>query len=467
MSGHFWHGTFRPRGLDFTPRSVSHEGRFGRMFRRLAPFRPPDQVLEALASSMADPGGGPGSEHPDRGDNPDLPAGYTYLGQFVDHDITFDPATSFERRDDPDALHNFRTPRLDLDLLYGSGPVASPHLYDDEDPVMLLVGQNTAAIHERDDLPRNQQGRALVGDPRNDAHVIISQLHLAFIRFHNAVVDHLRSRFFPAAELFEEAQRLTRWHYQWVVVHDWLPRLVGPELLDDVLVRDPATGAIRAACRFYEWKHQPFMPLEFSAAAFRFGHSQVRGTYRLNDTLDELPILTDVRVPHPVQHLGGLRPLPKGWTVDWAHFFVIDGSAPQLSRRIDTRIAEPLRHLPPSLDPSSRSLALLNLLRGRSLGLPSGQAVAAAVGSGVPDSELGLDGEAPLWFYLLRESERLEDGLKLGPTAARLVSEVLVGLLSGDPSSFLNVDPSWRPELPGVERGRFSVVDLLRLAGVA
>ncbi|MGH9263334.1 MAG: peroxidase family protein, partial [Acidimicrobiales bacterium] len=126
------------------------------------------------------------------GDNPDIPSGYTYLGQFVDHDITFDPVSSLDRLHDPDALTTYRTPRFDLDSVYGRGQADSPYLYDAEDPASMLIGRNTSGEHEPVDLPRNQQGRALIGDPRNDVHFIVSQLHLAFLRFHNSVVDHLR-----------------------------------------------------------------------------------------------------------------------------------------------------------------------------------------------------------------------------------------------------------------------------------
>ena len=443
------HGGSRPRGIDNVPRSSIDNGRFGRMFRRLAPFSPSDQVLTALADSMGQ--GAPPV------DNPDIPAGYTYLGQFVDHDITFDPVSSQERVDDPDALHSFRTPRFDLDSLYGSDRRDSPYLYDEGDPDKLLVGRNTGPEFEPADLPRNEQGRALIGDPRNDIHAIIGQLHLVFIRFHNAAVDLLRSRFLPPDEIFEEARRLTRWHYQWVVVHDFLPRLVGPDVVAEALDQP----------RFYTWKCQPFIPVEFSAGAYRFGHSMVRAGYKLNDTLAVIPILTDIRVPNPIQHLGGFRRLPRRWTVQWDLFFAIDGSTPQPSQRIDTRVAEPLRKLPPAIDRARRSLALLNLLRGRSLGLPSGQAVAGAMGTSVPDARLGLSGETPLWFWLLREADVLAEGRRLGPTAGRIVAEVLVGMLRGDPASFLRLAPGWKPELPSAQTDQFDMVDLLRFAGVA
>ena len=429
------------------------------MFRSLPPFAPTDAALKALADSMAD-------RAEAAGDNPDIPSGYTYLGQFVDHDITFDPVSGLDRVNDPDALHTFRTPRFDLDCLYGRGQADSPYLYDQEDPAALLVGHNTGVEDEPVDLPRNQQGRALIGDPRNDVHFIVSQLHLAFIRFHNAVVDRLRFQVEPG-RLFDEARRVVTWHYQWVVMHDFLARLVGPDLLGEILVRSKRTGRARAELAYFTWRTQPFVPVEFSAAAYRFGHSMVRGRYRINDTLEVLPILTDIRVAHRLQHLGGFRTLPKGWTVQWKHLFPLGDSPPQPSRRIDTRLAEPMRKLPPAIDQDRRSLGLLNMLRGRSLQLPSGQAVAAAMDTGVPDAELGLAGETPLWFYVLREAEMLAEGRRLGPTGGRIVAEVLVGLLKGDPSSFLRREPAWKPDLPSAEEGTFTMLDLLRFAGVA
>jgi len=463
------HGGSPPRGQANVSRSSVDNGRYGRIFRRLAPFAPSDDVLAALAASMVDEQAPPGHKPvpPPAADNPDLPAGYTYLGQFVDHDLTFDPVSSLERQNDPDALTDFRTPRFDLDSLYGRGPTDSPYLYDNDDPVKLLVGLNTKKIFEPVDLPRNQQGRALIGDPRNDVHVIVSQLHLGFIRFHNACVDHLRKGFFPVGELFEEARRLTRWHYQWVVVHDFLRRLIGDDLLAGILIDDPVTGGSAASTRFFKWKQRPFMPVEFTAAAYRFGHTMVRPAYKLNTKLDPLPILTPDRNPHPLQHLGGFRNLPAAWTIEWSRFYVIDGSEPQLARPIDTHLTAPLRQLPDDVDPDRRSLGMLNMMRGRALGLPSGQAVAAAMGTTRVGKQLGLTGETPLWFYLLRESEVVAGGHHLGPTAGRLVGEVVVGLLAGDSSSFLRMAPAWKPELPSAEPGHFTMADLLRFAGVA
>ena len=442
------------------------------MFPDLPPNKADPATLEALARSMF-PGGAPAGastqdadlvEAPEPGENPDLAAGFTYLGQFIDHDVTFDPLSSLERQNDPAALWSFRTPRFDLDSLYGSGPVASPYLYDQEDPVKLLVGHNSGPGEEPEDLPRNQQGRAIVTDPRNDVHVIISQLHLAFIRFHNAVVDHLRDRFVADANLFTEAQRLSRWHYQWVVVEDYLRRLVAPEIVDDILVVDPVTGARAVSLRFYRWEVEPFIPVEFSAAAFRFGHSQVRARYQLNSDGELIHILVPSLTPNPFQHLGGFRPLPRGWTIDWDLYFPMGRPRPQLSRRIDTKLTGPFARLPVAVDPERRSLAILDLLRGRSLGLPSGQAVAAAMGASVPEADLGLHGDTPLWYYLLREAEVLHEGRRLGPAGGRIVAEVLLGMLAGDPASFLHASPAWVPELPGEHAGHFTMADLLRFA---
>jgi hypothetical protein len=462
------HGGGASRGLAEVGRSSHDLGRFGRMFPDLAPDQTDLATLEHLAHSMfprASPAEGEATPVLEPGENPDLPAGLTYLGQFIDHDVTFDPVSSLERQNDPKALWSYRTPRFDLDSLYGSGPVASPYLYDQEDPAKLLMGHNAGADEEADDLPRNEQGRAIVTDPRNDVHVIVSQLHLAFIRFHNAVIDRLRAQFFPSGNLFIEAQRLTRWHYQWVVVEDFLRSLVGSDIVDDILVVDPVTGARSVELRFFRWEDEPFIPVEFSAAAFRLGHSQVRSRYRLNRSGELIHILVPFLAPNPLQHLGGFRPLPKGWRIEWDLYFTMGGSSPQLSRRIDTKLTGSFAQLPVAVDPERRSLALLDLLRGRALGLPSGQAVAAAMGMTVADAELGLHGETPLWYYLLREAEVVREGRRLGPAGGRIVAEVLLGMLAADPASYLHASPAWVPELPAEHTGHFTMADLLRFAG--
>lgn len=273
----------RNRGIDSVVQSSREEGRFGYMFRRLPTFHPSDGLLEGLAAGMRQP-------ETEVTDNPGIPAGYTYLGQFLDHDITFDPTSELDRLNDPAALENFRNPRFDLDSLYGSGPADDPFQYDKDD-VKLLVGKvkNTENGNDtdEDDLPRNSQGRALIGDPRNDENIIVSQLQLAFIKLHNKLVDQVRSEgmFTDKDDVFKEAQKRTRWHYQWVIVHDFLERLVGEDTLAAVLP-EPEPHMVRdIKRRFYLPRKNAYMPVEFSVAAYRFGHSQVRFQYLINDSV--------------------------------------------------------------------------------------------------------------------------------------------------------------------------------------
>jgi hypothetical protein len=480
-AGETHHGALEPAGQDAVPRSPLFEGRFGRLFRALpAPFHE-RAALVALGRAMAERAG------PSR-DNPEIPAGYTYLGQFIDHDITFDPVSQLSRRNDPDALVNFRAPRFDLDSLYGQGPAASPFLYEWKSAarrgVRLLEGRNPEADEignplERRDLLRNRQGRAIIGDPRNDENIIVSQLHHAFVRFHNNMVEHVAaaSPGLRSAALFDEARRLVTWHYQWVVVRDFLPRIVGKQLADEVL---PASGA--PDLRFFDPRHDAFIPVEFSGAAYRFGHSMVRAAYDLNDAIPDVALFSaaaDAERDH-FGHLNGFRPLPVAWTVDWRHFVEIDGSRPQRSREIDTHLAAPLLRLPAGLSSTHRGLPELNLLRGRALQLPSGQAVAQAIGVppvgdlgldrfGLPDGHRdALEAETPLWYYVLREAENApRNGRRLGPVGGRIVAEVLVGLLAHDPQGFLRQQPTWKPDgLRAVERGHFTLGDLLRFATI-
>ncbi len=474
------HGGPRVRGIQEVPRSSVSTGRFGRLFRNLPPLHLTDEQLQALAAQMTESaagatGGWAGAPTPQ--DNPAVPAGYTYLAQFVDHDITFDPSSSLQQQNDPNALENYRTPRYDLDSVYGGGPQASPHLYDDTDPDRLLIGENPPGF-EAIDLPRNQQGRALLGDPRNDVHIILGQLHLAFLRFHNVVLTHVRRT--PELKIgaetdFEAAQRQVRWHYQWLVVFDLLPKLAGQAVVDELLTIS-THGRLEAHLRLYKPQHQAFMPIEHSAAAYRFGHSIIRPSYKLNAAVGPLPIFTATAAASALEDLRGFRRLPSGWTVSWDHFFPGMGADPatvQPSRLLDSRLADPLSVLPPKVDAQQRSLALLNLFRGDRLGLPAGDAVAAAVAAQVPElagqqaltqAELGLAHPAPLWFYLLKEAELRAGGQHLGPVGGRLVAEVLIGLLAKDPAGFLRAQPTWQPFLASQSPGSFSIGDLLNLA---
>lgn len=438
------HGTVSLRS-GYVPCSPFHEGgRFGRIFPNLPPHEPSDQFLIELGEKggpMDEGAGSPAS------DSTTIPAGFTFLGQFIDHDITLDTTSSLERQNDPTAIRNFRTPLLELDNVYGLGPEASPYLYDQENPGKLLVG----TAENPHDLPRNRQNTALIGDPRNDENLIISQLHLAFLKFHNKVVDCLLDEKVPEEAVFEEAQRLVRWHYQWIIVHEYLPLIVGQAVVDDILYNGR---------QYYFWKTEPFIPVEFSVAAFRLGHSQVRNRFRVNDNLEaELFKLSFFDAVSP------------DMVVDWSHFFHVNPhKSPQFSKKLDPKIATVLLDLPVPIVPGSesperRSLAVRNLLRGKSFSLPSGQTVARAMCvKPLSQEELGFAGEAPLWFYILKEAEVQTNGETLGKVGSRLVAEVFLGLLQGDFLSYLRLDPCWQPSLPSAKPGEFTMADLLTFA---
>jgi Animal haem peroxidase len=265
--------------------------------------------------------------------------------------------------------------------LYGRGPADSPYLFEWADlgfrGIKLLAGRNPDTDRDgtpltRQDLPRKEQGRALIGDPRNDENIIVSQLQLAFIKLHDRVVDRVKSSTgLTGGALLEEAQRRVRWHYQWMVVHDFLPRVCGPEIVASILKNEDAPTGPTVDLQFYSWENQPFMPVEFSAAAFRFGHSMVRPTYDLNGTVQDVPIF---------------------------------------------------------VDSADRGHAALVLHPPRSRGAPHGE--------------------------------------HLGEVGGRIVAEVLIGLLAGDPSSYLRTQPIWKPDggIPAFQPGRFTLGDLLEFA---
>ncbi len=447
------------------PRSWFHErGQFGRLFPSLPPFaRDTPAVREAL-NELGRKGGlmDPGTDAARNPDNPAaLSAGFTYLGQFIDHDLTFDPTSSLERQVDLEALSNFRTPLLELDNVYGAGPAASPHLYDAARPGRFLIESGGL----KDDLPRNSQLTALIGDPRNDENLIVSQLHLAFLKFHNAVVDDLLARrVVPRAEVFREAQRLVRWHYQWMVVNEFLPHIVGDALVQDIL-RTPRER------RLYQWRNEPFMPVEFSVAAYRFGHSQVRAGYRVNSGFSA-PVFNatlPLDVVDPEDLRGGKRAERR--FVDFNLFFRVNGATPQISKRIDTVLSPPFFELPAGVATHPASLAQRNLLRGLAFGLPSGQDMARALKirplhpEDLADvKDLRLDRSTPPWFYFLREAERRTEGRTLGPLGGRIVAEVILGVMAADPLSYLRADPEWKPTLG--RDGAFYIGDLLKFAGM-
>ena len=466
------HGSIR--GADSPNSSSQFEGLFGRLFRTLPAAVFPEEDLVALARAMtAEPEGmrdaqgkpqrdgnghlipivTPESERDDE-ENFGIPAGYTYLGQFIDHDISFDPASSLQRQNDPEALVDYRTPRLDLDNIYGRGPADQPYMFEDDgvhfrtgDPLTRNGKQSKAS-----DLPRIN-GRAIIGDKRNDENVIVSQLQGVFLRFHNVVANRLKS----SSKKFEDVQRIVRWHYQWVVLHDFLPKIVGEQMLYCVLPHLRHKSSIynrKPRLHFFNWRNDPFMPIEFAAAAYRFGHSMVRSIYRLNTELGSKATRNQnergvagrqfIFGTRGNESLNGFREFPRIWAIDWRLFFEFgerkldaeENSGPariQPAYKIDSSLVNPLAFLPefsvpeaggnfqedkdgnPKTKPHEIAmLALRNLLRGLRMGLPSGQTVARHMDiDPIPDDEL-MVGKATV--DRLKENKSIVD---ISPTAKK------------------------------------------------
>ena len=373
-------------------------------------------------------------------------AGQPFFGQYLAHDLTAD-RSPLRVQADVDALRNVRSPRANLEALYGGGPVGSPYLYDQTDSAKLLVGPGGR------DLPRNQQGIALIGDPRNDVHAFMTGLQVAFIHAHNLLVDRLRADGVPESELFDDARRALNWHYQWVILHDFLPNLVGEAMTTTVLRDGP---------RFYRLSGEPFIPVEFADAAYRYGHSQIKGDYQLRRGGARFPVFPD---------LAGFRPLAPEHIIDWTVLFDVPGHpAAQRAKPIDGQLPASLIRLPESITgvvevAAYKSLAARDLQRGMGTGLPSGEAVAHAVGATpLTREELAMgdwQDETPLWLYILREAAAHGAGDHLGEVGGRIVAEVIVGIIRSDPESYLTNDPSWRPTLPSHETGSFKIRDLL------
>ncbi|MFZ0096728.1 MAG: peroxidase family protein [Pseudolabrys sp.] len=348
------------------------------------------------------------------------------------HDITADRST-LRSHADTAALQNARSPQLNLECLYGDGPVGHPFLYQRNDPAKFLLGTHGT------DVQRNSEGIAVIGDPRNDSHTLMAQMHLAMLKLHNSFVDEARHRQVASDRVFEEAARQLRWHYQWCVLHEFLPILVGQILADQVLNEGP---------RWFRPAHGVFIPLEFADAAYRYGHCQIRHRYLLNRETKPMPMFPD---------LLGFREIPRERAVDWILFFDTPGKrTAQRSKKIDGKLVRSLIQLPVAITGECEiddyhSLAVRDLQRGQGVGLPSGEAVARHLGIATLTAEqigiasTGWHAETPLWYYILREAAACTGGHRLGPVGGRIVAEVLTGLIDKDKGSFRQVSPEWQP----------------------
>ena len=356
---------------------------------------------------------------------PNGPAGTTFLGQFVDHDMTFDASSRLGVATSPRQITNARLPALDLDSVYGGGPASNPLLYDRSDRAKLKVESGGAF----EDLPRLPDGSALIADPRNDEHMIIAGLHAAFLLFHNRMVDRVRAGGETDAgdggNAFQRARQLTTWHYQWIVLHEMLPSFIGLAMVDDIL---------RRGRRFYRPGDDDAaaMPVEFQGAAYRFGHSLVRPSYRANLKGDRggpfFGFIFDPRAEgqaDPDDMRGGARS-PRRF-IGWQTFFDFGDDQVKPRKIIDTRLSTPLFRLPLAAIPAGTapiSLPQRNLLRQLTWQLPSGQRIAQAMGvpalragefSELAGYRVGLEHSTPLSYYVLKEAFIANGGQTLGP----------------------------------------------------
>ena len=492
---------------------------FTRMFKNLPPFAPPTDKYRTAAQQLGAKNGildakdnlmdpiqsiiNPAVFSPNNPDNPNMTAGVTFFGQFLDHDITLDKKSELLNKANPRKTVNFRTAAFDLDSVYGNGPDDSPELYDKSTGFIKFVVQAIPGSEKvsrngavRFDLPRDTNGDAIVAESRNDANIVISQFHLAMLKFHNAVTDQLIAQYgndsSKANQIFEEAQQTVRWHYQWIILHEFLPLTIGQDRLNSILAKRSTSYDLEDEDNYHvvtEGKNAiktPRIPIEFSAAAYRFGHSQVRPSYRVNfGPTGGLPFFAFIfddsikgKPADPGDMRGGTR-APRRF-VDWQTFFNFGDGKFRPNKRIDSKLSSPLLLLPGVKEPEpglpsdgEQSLASRNLMRNVNFGIPSGQAIAQKIGvAALTTGQLadlapfGLERSTPLWFYVLKEAEVMESGLRLGPVGSHIVGEVFVGLLRADNTAYLNNNPSWTPTLHSATPGVFKITDLLNFAGV-
>jgi hypothetical protein len=411
-----------------------------------------------------------------------IPSVYTYFGQFITHEIVLEVTTQDTKLGPESApldkaviptLENARTTQLDLDSVYGpmldNRGKCFPVPMKGEELALSFAGLGNR--FPDCDLKREHDPpfAALIGDRRNDSNLIISQMHLAFVRAHNALIKQQHS--------FPEAQKLLRQHFQWLVISDYLPRVVDGDVLTSVL-----NGEIDV---FKSARDRSAMPVEFSAAAFRFAHSMPRSVYNYNKIHDQAE-LSELFLPIPQYSR-----LLEAWIIDWERF--IPGGQ-NMARLIDTRLVQPLFRLidsrgKPVLDSKGQriGIAALDLLRGYLLGLPTGQAVARqlgepaisaneiedAAGRIVQDdiaanqkailADSGLSTQTPLWFYILAEAAVQKNGACLGRVGSTIVAGVLIDMVSRSIDSIFH-DPNWHG--PSLGNGNFDLAELFRLAEV-
>jgi Animal haem peroxidase len=470
-------------------------------FSRMGPSGVGKQLGEGarkrLGEAMARAGGG----------NSQIPAGFTYLGQFIDHDLTFDKTdVMLGANVTPAQLLQARSPSLDLDSLYGAGPQdpGSAKFYE-ADGLHLKMGKTTGPTKNGFDLPRGagntaaKKRKAIIPDPRNDENLAVAQTHLAMIRFHNRVVDTQLGGV-PDAQKFDRAREIVTKHYQWMIRTDYLPRIARKAVVDNVF-----TGGRKAFEAGAAPTDVPTMPIEFSIAGFRLGHAMVRANYNWNKIFDNGGGTLDLLFTFSATggNLGSDTRLASIWIADFRRLYDFgEANKPNLTvpaskfnraMRIDTRIVDPLQHLPPQtvglpnstgFNDRRRNLAFRNLTRAKMVKLATGQQMQRFLknkGVTIPrltkqqirDGNNGADlsgltaaqreavlKNTPLWFYVLREAEL--NGGKLSGVGARIVAETFHRAIEGSTHSIVR-DTSFAPSL-GPNSSTFRMVDLLLFA---
>jgi hypothetical protein len=472
-----------------------------------------------------------------------LPPSYTYFGQFVNHDISA-PAGDVVAVEatgpigvvgavDPPGLDrrarstvavilkhfaNEHPEPLMLGSLYGDGPQSADPaigaLYEPdgkrfrigstrrEDAQILrnVVVDPTRVVHATGarDIPR-KGGRPLIADERNDENLIISQFHLAMMLFHNKAVAALEPSHPDPEACFAAARALVTRHYHWLILNDYLPQLLSPDLK-------------RPLSRYPSHLTEPNrVPLEFTTAAFRFGHSMVSAAYDFNANfglkgridpegakLEELFAFTSRR--NMGQKVPGLQELPDHWVIDWDRMTrLLPGrqSTPPRefggAEQIDVALAPDMLNLVGDSDVAVHgSILFRNLMRGFHRRMPFGQDLArrygvaplteAEVRTALPQEkalspgskglreraeEMGLLAETPAWLYFLCEARMREGGQRVGATASHIIADTFVGLMRLNPGSLLSIG-GWHPRqspltTPGAE-GLTSIRKFLRFA---
>ena len=491
---------------DDTAVTATERFNFGRIFHGLRPFTIKVSSAEALGSAMTNDSGG----------DSNIPAGYTYLGQFIDHDMTLDATGDNSKNADPGSagsnvvtdaeLIQARSPSLDLDSLYGSTGDRKPERFLDGTGVKFIIGRTriiTAPPHLTEghsnksltfDLPRSSSlssrdaptPKALIADARNDENLAVAQTHLAFMKFHNVVADITArdSSNLSPDDVFLATRELVTRHYQYIVLHDFVSKLILDKIYESVIKQGNTKLFNLTAAEV------PFMPLEFSVAAFRLGHSLVRDEYDWNLNFNEtkktpanfehplgissgarLSLITFTTVGNPSKsgRLRAEKPLPSNWIIDWRRFYDFSGitlpalgSAASVDMNV-TKLIDPNLSSGLASVPRVGNLATANLLRGSRRSLPSGQDIAHAVGvqalssqelkANLPENSVlaiennEFDRKSPLWFYILQEANLQAQGQSLGEVGSQIVAETFVNLIRTSRTSILGADnaPSWNP----------------------